>query len=200
MLKRKNENINPLKTEIGDFVYLLADNDTIGSKLDNKFLGPFVIERVVSPHIVDLIDPETSVLKQNIHVNRLKPGHIRINDPKYVDLHPELIPPLASRKLANYNPPKVTEDTKAVNQNECPRRKSDRLAGKAKVIFIDPSQSDTSDNAKVRKFLGMREVAGQHLYLTHLKGESSKNAIWLPLSRLTTQAKKYVKENPPPSI
>ena len=52
MLDRAYENINPLQVRQGGYVYLLTEVTRAGQKFKNKFTGPFVIEKIKSPHWV----------------------------------------------------------------------------------------------------------------------------------------------------
>lgn len=57
MLKRANEKISPLTVKVGDFVYLHEDNACQGRKLQANFSGPYIVNKIQSPHLIKLRDP-----------------------------------------------------------------------------------------------------------------------------------------------
>ena len=204
MCEKANANINPLSVTEGDFVYLSANHSDIGSKLDFKYQGPFVIDKVNSPHIVTLKDVSNNSYKHNIHVNRLKPAHVRMNNPRYADDHPELFPPLASRSMPHPSPT-VPEDNHTMvssadkKAKHTPRR-SVRLKSKPSPLYSMHTSSTETDTHKVRKFIGQKKIQNVVYYLVHLKGESSNDALWLPYSSLNAAAKAHVRLHPPPQM
>ena len=108
LLKKANATLHPLNVEKDDYVYLVSNHSTIGSKLTNRYKGPFIIHETYSPHIVTIRNPTTNKLKSNIHLNRLKPAHVRIPDPTYAETRPDLFPPLSVRKKAPRLLPQIT--------------------------------------------------------------------------------------------
>ena len=65
-----------------DYVYLLKESTAAGQKFKNKFAGPYVISKVISPHMYSLKDPITNkIFAQPFHVNRLKPAYMRVSNP-----------------------------------------------------------------------------------------------------------------------
>ena len=209
MCAKANANVHPINVEKGDYVYLSHGDTAIGSKLDYRFQGPFVIHDVTSTHIVTLKDPVSMVLKGNIHVNRLKPAHVRFNDPQFAECHPEFFPPLTTRSAdtGNNNQQSVPDDhNMSVTATRDPPaqtpRRSARLDTKNTVRYADDCtlSSSSDENAKVKKFLGQKETAGITYYLVHLKGESSNQAVWMPSWRLNSAARRHVGMHPPPMI
>ena len=82
MLDRANEHINPLQVGPGDYVYLHSEITGAGQNLRNKYTGPFVIEKIPSPHLAILRNPDTNVcLKTPVHFNRLKMAYLREPNP-----------------------------------------------------------------------------------------------------------------------
>ncbi len=65
MLDRANETTHPLNVAPGDYVYLHTENTCVGQKLQNKYTGPFVIDKIISPHLVELRNPENRCMSQN---------------------------------------------------------------------------------------------------------------------------------------
>ena len=82
MLDRANENINPLQVSRGDYVYILIEVTGAGQKFKNKFIGPFVIEKITSPHLVLLCNPDTNIcLKTPVYIDRLNMAYVREPNP-----------------------------------------------------------------------------------------------------------------------
>ena len=53
----------------GDYVYLTDESGGSARKLRNPFNGPYVVDLVLSPHLVQLRDPSNDkVLPQPIHL------------------------------------------------------------------------------------------------------------------------------------
>ena len=82
MLDRANENINPLQPSPGDYIYLLTEVTGAGKKFKNKFTDPFVIEKITSPHLVLLRNPDTNIcLKTPVYIDCLKMVYVREPNP-----------------------------------------------------------------------------------------------------------------------
>ena len=201
MIRKANAQTHAISVEIGDYVYLAANSSVLGSKLNDKFEGPFVIHEIISPHMVKLRNPDSGIIKDNIHLNRLKPAHVRINDPEYAEDHPELFPPLATRKLPvtpqtllSVQPPPGDSDVSPV----IPRR-SNRPRN-PNITYCDPTSSDSGTATKVKKYLGRRVQGNTTYYLVQPKGESSAHAAWKPMSQLNAAARAYVITHPPPLL
>lgn len=79
MTERENVKANELKLSVGDFVYMLKDAVGPGKKLQPKYSGPFVIQELLSTHLVKLKDKETGKLFKNpVHLDRLKIAFVRL--------------------------------------------------------------------------------------------------------------------------
>ena len=82
MLARANENTNPLQATPGDYVFLLSETVGAGQKLKNNYVGPFVIDKFHSTHLVVLRNPDTGVcVKTPVHLDRLKMAYVREPQP-----------------------------------------------------------------------------------------------------------------------
>ena len=57
MVERANQNQKTLALTKGDYVYLTKDPTGVGQKLKYRHAGPYVIEKVNSPHTFSLVDP-----------------------------------------------------------------------------------------------------------------------------------------------
>lgn len=73
-----NEKVHNLKLSIEDFVYLLQDPAGPGQKVKHTYDGPFVVNKLSSPHLIVLRDPTGNrIFRRPVHINRLKPAHVR---------------------------------------------------------------------------------------------------------------------------
>ena len=73
-----NEKMHELKLSVGDFVYLLKDHAGPGQKFKHTYDGPFVVNKLSSPHLIVLRDPTGNrIFRRPVHINRLKPAHVR---------------------------------------------------------------------------------------------------------------------------
>ena len=50
MAQRENKRTNPLNLKVGDYVYMLTDPTGKGRKLQSKYSGPYVVDKINSPH------------------------------------------------------------------------------------------------------------------------------------------------------
>lgn len=83
MKERENKKTNPLRLNVGDFVYMLKEPTGQGRKLQPKYSGPFVVHKIDSPHIVTLRDKLTGKLFKNpVHLDRLKTAYVREPNPE----------------------------------------------------------------------------------------------------------------------
>ena len=75
MLDRENKNVNNLDLSKGDYVFMLSDKKGAGQKLQNKYLGPFVVNEIKSKHLVILRNLETGqLLKKTCSFKPIKNG------------------------------------------------------------------------------------------------------------------------------
>ncbi|WAQ98060.1 POL4-like protein [Mya arenaria] len=67
-----------LQLQSGDYVYITDESSCTAKKLKNHYKGPFVVDTVVSPHMVLLSDPLShKVIAQSVHIDRLKMAYVR---------------------------------------------------------------------------------------------------------------------------
>ena len=82
MEQRENKKTNPLTLSVGDYVYMLIDQTGKGRKLQPKYAGPYVVDKLNSPHLVTLREKSTGKLFRNpVHLDRLKIAYIRAPNP-----------------------------------------------------------------------------------------------------------------------
>ena len=63
MVKKANERISPLNITVGDYVYLNEVATGPGRKLQPNFSGPYIVNRIESPHLIKL---RIQMAKENI--------------------------------------------------------------------------------------------------------------------------------------
>ena len=124
MLERANEKTQPLSISIGDYVYLLHETNGKAQKLQNKYKGPFVVNKYISPHLVILRDPQSTKCMTNpVHLNRLKVAYVR---------EPTSKPYFLGKVVTCGNNPQVTRDsikTQHVNNEETESRSEIEMNG-----------------------------------------------------------------------
>lgn len=62
-------------------MYLYQEPTGKGHKLKNLYKGVFIVQEIVSPHLVILRDPTTNKLSKPVHVDRLKCAYVRAPTP-----------------------------------------------------------------------------------------------------------------------
>lgn len=226
MLKRANENINPLKVEHGDYVFLLSETAGVGQKLRNKYIGPFVIDRISSPHLVVLRNPDTGIcLKTPVHLNRLKMAYVREPQPipyfmsrvatcengqqTDAQIDPQVIQNADDKQTALHKAGSQTDEQTVeytvpdLRRSARVRKPPNRLGMNVNLNNILSSSDGFRDSKgfnKVKRFLAQRPQKDTTEYLVQLRGEPAENAIWVPYSSLNTQAKTSILQKPPPVI
>ena len=220
---RANKDSSPLHIKKGDYVYLLTERTGTGQKLQNKYTGPFVIDRFTSPHLVLLRNPETGTIqKSSVHLDRLKMAYVRQPNPSSYFLgkvvtcengqhhDPE---PLSPNVQAKNNMAELSDRQSAVPRDDTDhpgqltvrrssrtRKLPDRYGVALDSIPSDGTTTDNKDYHKTKRVLGQRTIDGTNQYLIQFAGEPAENALWLPLSNLNEKLRKSVQEKPPPVI
>lgn len=219
MTERKNKSANPLNISAGDFVYMLKDGVGPGRKLQPKYAGPFVVDEILSPHLVKLKDRETGKpFKNPVHLDRLKiafvrapnPGnyfipsngpanHDQTNDAETDNLAPETRPEQTTDN--ELHEPVRLPRTRPKRQVRKPVRYRDSSNSDDKLFYQSTIDSSTDDTYyKVKRILAQRTRDGKRQYLVHYKGEPAQNAIWTVLDQLNEAAKEAVTRRPPPTV
>ncbi|CAC5369828.1 unnamed protein product [Mytilus coruscus] len=196
MKERENKKTNPLKLNIGDFVYMLKEVVGPGKKLQPKYSGPYVVHEILSPHLVKLREKDSGkLLKNPVHLDRLK---------------------IAKRAITNSEPtsnvvsdepnsePSVNNNlrTRPVRQIRKPMRYRSELGNISESTVADTSSSEQTDNTfyKVKRILAQRKRNECYEYLLQYKGEPAQNAIWTADNQLNEAAKQSIIKRPPPVI
>jgi hypothetical protein len=82
MTQRENKRTNPLNQNVGDYVYMLTEPTDKGRKLQSKYSGPYVVDKIKSPHLVTLRKKSTGKwFKNPVHLDRLKVAFVRAPNP-----------------------------------------------------------------------------------------------------------------------
>ena len=211
MLARANKETNPIPVQKGDYVYLQNDQYGKGRKLQNKYTGPFVIESIISPHMVTLRNTNTrKKLKNPVHLDRLKMAYIR---------QPNPVPYLIDKVNTHASDPDSTNSTltqihdtsdQSSSQQTQPMAPAPRRSlrtSKVQPLYRDHASDSSSVKSDSRGFHQIKRILGQRQntsnkteYLVHIKGEPSQEAVWVLKSRLDDKAKRKIKTNPPPFI
>ena len=92
MLIRANTGKHPLSYVERDYVYLNKEPTGQGQKLQFRYAGPYIVQKVNSPYLFTLKDMSTGkCIPRPVHINRLKPSFVRKPNPtKYVWILPKL--------------------------------------------------------------------------------------------------------------
>ena len=187
MLERANEKTQPLSISIGDYVYLLHETNGKAQKLQNKYKGPVVVNKYISPHLVILREPQSTKCMTNpVHLNRLKMAYVR---------EPTLKPYFLGKVVTCENNPQVTRDsieTQPVNNEEnksmseikmnrdvdlrrsCRNRKPPERYGNPVdldiILSSDDGIMDEMCYHKIKRILGQKCLDNKNLYLVHFGG------------------------------
>ena len=82
MTQRENKRTNPLNLNVGDYVYMLTEPTSKGRKLQSKYSGPYVVDKINSPYLVTLRQKSTGKLFKNpVHLDRLIVVYVRAPNP-----------------------------------------------------------------------------------------------------------------------
>ena len=226
MIERANTDTHNLLLTEGDYVYLAKDPTGAGQKFKFKHAGPYVIDKVNSPHLYVLMDPITNKkIPKPVHINRLKPAYVREPNPcEYFldrivtnqDNETSDNPTIDSNstEVSASEAPKVSSDhneneNQNLNQQHLRRSKRDvqKPARFRDENFLNFSNNDETFSSasdghllKVKRFLAKKHCNGKTTYLAHLTGEPAQNAIWVEENKLGPKAQALLRSRPPPVI
>lgn len=196
--------------ENGNYVFLSENPTGQGQKLKYKFTGPFVIENVLTDHMVLLRDPTGKrQFNDGIHKDRLKQGYIRKPNPSP---YFKVIKTSKDIKFVN-----AETQTSIVKQNAAVTPVQEIRTSKRQVRkpirfrdynHVDPIEevtghsvsSDSDGFHKVKRILAQRLNGERREYLVHVSGEPADNAIWVPFSNLNAKARFAIEKRPPPLL
>lgn len=82
MIRNTNARRQMLELTVGDYVYVTDESGGPAKKLRNHFKGPYVVDEVLSHHLVKLRDFSTyTVAFQPVHIEHLKMAYVRHPQP-----------------------------------------------------------------------------------------------------------------------
>jgi hypothetical protein len=224
MLARENENKGMSVFHPGDYVYLCDETTGAARKLRNHYTGPYVVDSVVSAHMVVLKDQlEKKQFPQPIHIDRLKVAHVRQPTPsnffKVITKVPEkqvscqstqtdfweisgtpdmpVVPLKCDVQVVDDVIPPNTRP-KRVIQKPIRYRDSDHMD--PDMLDQEISLSDSGGRQKIKRFLAERHTPNGLQYLVQIVGEPAQNAPWVPSTSLNAKAKLIVLSKPPPFV
>ena len=215
MLERENTSTNSLYFQERDYVYLLSESTGQGQKLKPKYIGPLVISKICSDHMVMLRNPTTGIfLKHAIHVKRLKPAFVREPSPNLyfkeagqIRIDSSVHMTEQSTQTLNIIDNSVLRDTShsvtpiEVVSKDIPSRPKRTI--RKPIRFrdgADTSDSELTDQDQRIHIIAQRKNGPNLEYLVRTVGDPSQQAVWLPQTRLNDEAKRYVQLNPPPCV
>ncbi|CAC5402263.1 unnamed protein product [Mytilus coruscus] len=191
MKERENKKTNPLKLNIGDFVYMLKEVVGPGKKLQPKYSGPYVVHEILSPHIVKLREKDSGKLFKNpVHLDRLKIAFVRAPNPTnyFIPIsvkNEQTLNEIEKRAITNSEPtsnvvsdepnsePSVNNNlrTRPVRQIRKPMRYRSELGNISESTVADTSSSEQTDNTfyKVKRILAQRKRNECYEYLVQYK-------------------------------
>ena len=158
MISHVNANRGTLKLSPGDYVYLEDESNVPARKLRNDFNGPYVVDLVLSPHLVQLRDPSNDkILPQPIHIDRVKCAYVR---------HPS---PTSFHKVLTKIPAKTcsTQSTQTDIQTTIQTDQTDvQTYGQTDILSQNPNRTqnltDPDSDSHSSKHTSSSESASDH--------------------------------------
>ena len=197
MVDTENSNTKDVLLKEGDYVFLQIEATGEGQKFQNRFDGPYVIEKLLSPHMVQLKDPRTNKLLSQIHRDRLKIAYVREPTPSNYFSVSKCVQPKSYKSSATQT---QVDRNPVVRRSDRKRQKPIRYRDDA---HADPDDlqsfsvsSDSDGYHKIKRVLGQRDSK----YLVQIVGEPADNAVWVASTALNAKAKRAVNINPPPTL
>ena len=207
MTERVNRKSNPLKTAVGDYVYMLKEPVGVGRKLQPKYSGPLVVHEIISPHTVKVRDPSSGkILKIPAHLDKFKVAYVRAPQPADYFL-PSHTQTTLTQDTGNTET-SSSEETKQVNVPPTPQllRRSNRVRVPPKryqeysIYNTDSISEEPEEYYKVKWVLAQRKNNGMDEYFIQFKGEPAQNAQWIPFNQLNEYTQNMIHRKLPPSI
>ena len=212
MLNRANQGKDILKLAPGDYVYLADESNVAARKLRHQCAGPYVVDEVVSPHMITLIDPEgQKQFSKPIHLDRVKPAYVRQETPgNFFIVTKRREKPITVSVFTQTDPSNI-QDTSVPDRTQIqdrpvstrPRRTIQRPIRFRDNDHISPDQislSDSDGSRKIKRILAQRHISDGIQYLIQQVGEPAQNAVWISHSDLNARAKQHVITRPPPLV
>lgn len=210
MVNRANQGRDILQLTSGDYVYLAVESNVAARKLRHQCAGPYVVDKVVSPHMITLIDPEgNQQFPKPLHLDRVKPAYVRQETPGnffIVTTRKEKPTYLSAMTQTSEVCIKSIPDKTQIQDREVairPKRTIRKPIRFRDSDHVSPDQLSFSDSDGIRKI--KRVIAQRHTstgiqYLIQQAGEPAQNAVWISKSDLNAKAKQHVITRPPPLV
>ncbi|CAG2242619.1 unnamed protein product [Mytilus edulis] len=188
---------------------MLKEPSGPGRKFQPKYSGPFIVNAIKSPHIVNLKEPSSGkILKYDTHLDRLKIAYVRAPEPSDYFLS-KVYTAEINRESDDPTTDSDSEHTEAIlplPQTQPVVRRSTRTRKRPirfQLSTLDTNSSDEfttqSDTYyKVKRILSQRKINEKTEYRVQFKGEPAQNALWIPFEQLNEHTKKMVQSKPPP--
>ena len=206
MINRANQGRDMLKLTTGDYVYLDDESNVVARKLRHQCAGPYVVDQIVSPHMIMLIDPEgKKQFPKPIHLDRVKPAYVRQETPGNFFVvttrkeKPTYISVTTQTVTATKDKTPI-EDTLVSTRPKRTVRKPLRFRDDNHISPDQISFSDSDGVRKIKRVLAQRHTADGIQYLIQQSGEPAQNAVWVSRSDLNAKAKQNVSARPPPLV
>ena len=228
MLEKANQNAHEIEFKVGDYVYLEITPRGQGRKLKPINAGPYIINQMLSDHMVKLRDPSGKKKFANpIHVNRIKIKHAHIRQPNPQHFF-ENVSNNDSSDQTTVNGPiesvqeQVTTDSdmksdheieqhqERIQPDDCTKQRPTRTFRKPARFrnddHVDPndmelSQTDVDTNMpKVKRILAKKRHNSGFLYLVQMVGEPSQNATGKTFAELSAKAQGLISTRHPPLV
>ena len=183
MLKKVNKNRENPQYNVGDIVYLYTPIITpgIGRKLNRKWVGPYYIcQRISDIHVKLRKKSDGKLVKNRIHVDRLKPGYVWHDTP--IDENPpqneNAIEPavLADDEIPQNN--FINDTTEIDNPDEINQEESD--------------DNPDNDLFVVEKILRKKKQGNNWKYRVKWLGYDTSQNSWVRFDDLNAKCQEYV--------
>ena len=192
MLKKANKNRDNPNFNVGDIVYLYKPVLVagIGRKLNRPWIGPYYISQKLSEiHVKLRRKSDGKLLKNRVHINRLKRGYVWTNEPY------DITPPLNEDAV----------EPAIISVDETPADFiSEEVQPNLSQSQDNATQNSNSDNAvfSVEKILRKKRIKGKWKYRVKWVGFDSKDNSWVDFGDLNLECQKYVTDmhNKIPSV
>ena len=182
MLKKVNKNRETPHYSVGDIVYLYTPVITpgIGRKFNRQWVGPYYIcQKLSDIHVKLRKKCDGKIVKNRIHVDRLKPGFVWNETPINDD------PPINENAL---QPAVLADDDIPPNNLDCDKSDNTDLSNNS-----DQVQSQDNDLFVVEKILRKEKQGNKWKYRVKWLGYDKSQNSWVDFDDLNAKYQDYVK-------
>jgi hypothetical protein len=168
MVDTVNSNARDVRFNKSDYVFLQIESTGEGQKFQNRYDGPYVIEELPSPHMVQLRDPHKNKLLPQVHRDRLKIAYVREPIPSNYFSVSKCVTPKSFISIGTQTqdkPNPVIRRSNRTRQKPIRFRDSDHADPDDLPTFS--VSSDTDGYHKIKSVLGQRDSK----YLVQIVGE-----------------------------